>query len=339
MADNIGYLVIQGTSGTNTVDNAVFAIEQSVKKTWKTVWTSAHPFFTLMNYRGNHVNKGFSESGTSIIIPVIAGKLTQAAAVVDISAELTSDSGTNANTPMNFAQAQYHWAHLRGHYTLRESDMMLSKSGERGSLLTGMRNQILNSFKDVISTALVANLTAPTITTGVSAVVPSIRSYIHVSNTIGGISQSAVTDWRGVVNSSYGAFDLDAPDTMLDTINAKGRSKVDFFLASSSSVNVYSKFRAHIAPGERYTNTDFTTKSGLDNYMYRGATVLMDNRNTASELLGISSDTWYVKMPDAPTLVSTDRVKGTDAFETMYKLWVTVGIDDPGCNGRYVFTS
>ena len=121
----------------------------------------------------------------------------------------------------------------------------------------------------------------------------------------------------------------------MDAVNGKGRAQIDIFLASNGSGgNVYSKFRGALAPGERWENKDFTRKAGVKHFVYNDAHVIMDNRLTAGELIGLASNTWYVDLPEEPETHPMQRIPGTDAYEQVYSLITGIACDDIGCNIR-----
>jgi hypothetical protein len=324
------------------INAALFSIEQTVRRDWKFIWTAAHPFYQIIKYKGNHFNNGFNFAGFKMIMPIGYADQTHAAAGVTVATEL---SAMTANTYAGAFQLEYLPAHYVSNIAIRESDKKLVESNEhRASFMEFMRKQCLESFKNVLSTDIVSSTSAPAGSTYTAATggwsadalsaVQSLRWMLSNANVVGGYDQAGDTNWQAVYNTATGAFSLDYVDADMDTIKAKGRSQVDFFLASASTANVYGKFRAAIAPGERWENKDFTHKTGIENYVYRGATVVLDNRNSSGELIGLASDTWYVHLPEEPSVSAPQRIQLTDGWEQVYTLWACVGGDDMGCNIR-----
>lgn len=324
------------TGNTNFAAAATFALEQSLTKDWNYLWTKGHPFYRAMAYKGTHFNKGFSVNGTSMIIPIVGAKLTDAVAAVTVANEVSALSLAN-NIASGFTQAQYYFAHYQGNVLIRDSDKKLAAGGQRGNFLEGMKGQILNDFKDILSEHIIDDsATAPTVASYVGDRIENLLHVIAVGNTVGGINQatSGNEPWRGQVQTTFGPFNTDAADYLIDAVNDLGRSSVDLILASTSSTsNVLAKFRATISPSERYENSDFTTKTGLNHFMFRGAPVIGDNRAPAGYLVALSTDSWYVHLPEKPDVMAAQRIPGTGVDEIYCSLWAGVGCGDPACNG------
>lgn len=325
------------TGNANFAAAATFAIEQSLTKDWNHIWTRGHPFYRVLAMKGTNWNR-FSPSGTSLIVPIIGTTLTDRVAAVSVANETTPLSLSNNVHNGQMTQAQYYLAHYRGNFIIRESDRQLTQGGQRGNFLEGMKSLLLNDFKDKLSNDIADPTgTAPTVTNYVADRIPNLAWVIATANTVGGINQSTAgnENWRGQVTTTAGAFSQTLVDNAMDTINTLGRSVPDLILASfGGAVNVLSKFRATIAPNERYENTDFSAKTGLNNFMFRGAPVVGDNRIGSGNLYVLSTDTWFVYMPEKPTLSAPERIPGTDAHEVFASTWAGVACNDPACNAK-----
>lgn len=324
------------TGNSNFAAAAIFALEQSLTKEWNHIWTRGHPFFRAMAYKGTHFNKGFAISGTSMIIPVVGTTLTDGVAAVTVANETTALSLANNVHAGQMTQAQYYFAHYHGNILIRSSDKQLTKGGQRGNFLEGMKQLLLNDFKDQLSEDIVDDSgTAPTVASYVGDRIENLLHVIAVGNTVGGINQATAgnENWRGQVSSTYGPFNTDAIDLHMDAVNNLGRSSIDLILASTDSTsNVLSKFRNTITPSERYENADFTTKTGLNHFIHRGAPVIGDNRMPSGYLIGLATDTWYVHLPEKPDIHAPQRVSGTGVDEIYCETWAGVGCSDPACN-------
>ncbi|MEJ5169360.1 MAG: hypothetical protein WHU10_00070 [Fimbriimonadales bacterium] len=325
------------TGNANFAAAATFAIEQSLTKDWNHIWTRGHPFYRALAAKGTNWNR-FQPTGTSLIVPVVGKALTNRAAAVSVANETTALSLTANVHTGEMTQAQYYLAHYRNNMIIRESDRQLAQGGQRGSFLEGMKSIILNDFKDKLSADIADSTgTAPTVASYVADRIPNFFWVIATANTVGGINQATAgnEDWRGQVYTALGAFSPTFVDNAFDAINALGRSTPDLVLASmTGAVNVLQKFRASISPNERYENADFTAKTGLNNFMFRGAAVVGDNRIGSGNLLVLSTDTWFVYMPEKPQLSAPQRIPGTDAYEIFASLWAGVACNDPACNAK-----
>lgn len=245
------------------------------------------------------------------------------------------------NTFQGMFQTAWQKAHYRNNVTIRESDRRIAESNEaRANLTEFLQTQLKHSFKTIISSDIVTPTTAPTGTgafgtgTDMTDAIQSLRWILSNANVVGGYDQALDANWQAVYNTASGPFSLSFVNQDMNTVRKKGRSKVDFFLAADAAGGfVYTKFEAAIAPGERWENKDFTRKAGIENYVYRGATVLLDNQNVAGELIGIASDTHFVHLPE-PTALPPNNLDGTDAWQTVYNLCPAIACNDIGCNIR-----
>jgi hypothetical protein len=320
---------------TNYVGPALYSIEQIVRREFKAIWTRAHPFFAIMKHEGGHWNKGFDFSGWKMLLGIAIADQTNPAAGVSVANELTA---MTANTYNGDFQLEYQVGHYRSNVTIRSSDQRLVASNEvRGRFLDQRKKQCLDSFKNVISSDVIVPTAIPTGTNSDVATnaVQSLRYLLSNANVVGGKDQNLDTNWQAQYNTASGPFNLDLVDKDMDAVQQLGRTEIDYFLAAQVAAgNVYGKFRSAITPGERYTNDDFTRKTGIKSYMYRGATVVLDNRNTGNELIGLSSSTLYVHLPDEPTVCSMQRIPLSTAYEQAYEYWAAIGIDDCACNIR-----
>jgi len=320
---------------TNYVRDALFSIEQTVKRDAKMIWTAAHPIYKLLDYQGNHFNQGFNFTGGKMLLPIGTADQANAADGVTVANET---SAMTLNTYAGLFQLEYQAAHYRSNIAIRDSDKKIVMSNEhRANFLSYLKKQCLESFKNVLGYDVITPTAIPTGTNSAQATdaIQSLRYILAAANVVGGKDQALDSNWQAVYNTGSGPFSLDLVDLDMDTVKAKGRSQVDFFLcANAAGGYVYSKFRNAIAPGERYVNTDFTRKTGIESYVYRGATCLLDNRNAYGELIGIASDTFYVHLPTEPEVSPMQRITGTDSYDQVYTLWASLGCDDIGCNIR-----
>lgn len=325
------------TGNSNFVSAATFAIEQSLKKDWNHIWVRGHPFYRVLAMKGTNWNK-FQPTGTSLIVPVVGTTLTDRVAAVTVANETTPLSLSNNVHTGQMTQAQYYLAHYRGNFIIRESDRQLTQGGQRGNFLEGMKQLLLNDFKEKLSNDIADPAgTAPTVASYVADRIPNLAWVIATANSPGGINQATAgnEDWRGQVYTALGAFSVTFFDNAFDKIMTLGRSTPDLILASfGGAVNVLSKFRASISPNERYENTDFTAKTGLNHFMFRGAPVVGDNRIGSGSAYVLSTDTWFVYMPETPQLSAPQRIPGTDANEVFASLWAGVACNDPACNAK-----
>jgi hypothetical protein len=323
---------------TNFALGALYSIEQTFKRDAKQLWERAHPFLKMLKARGNHFNKGFTQTGTKMLLPAYFDDQSNPADGVQVSAELTP---MTANTDNGAFLLEYQFAHYRSNIAIRHSDQAVSASNERRqAYLSGRKKQLVASFKNVMSYDVVVPTAAPNGLNSANMMdaVLSLRYILSNANVVGGKDQALDADWQAVYNTATGPFDLSYVDQDLHTVQNLDRSEIDFWLAAeNTTAKVYSAFKDSLRPGERYeTNSEFARKAGIKTFAYCGADVIMDGRNTAGELIGIASDTWYASFPEEPSTSGPQRISLTDAMEQVWTLDTALGCDDVGSNIRRV---
>jgi hypothetical protein len=325
------------TGNSSYANNAAVAIAQAIHKEWSMVWTASHPLITVVQHNKTNFNQGFTIKNLGMLLAVMGDDQTNpAAGVATGSGEAVAMSENLTN---GLSQFFFNFGHIRGNYMLLESDMKLLANGQYGNVLTAKKNQMLASFKNTISTWL----SSATADQSDNSRFLGVYQPLSTSNTVGGISQATDTQIAAVVKSSAGPFALELIEDVADQIAAKsnadrnGGAAADLVLASSSSTNnVYGKYRSAIAPALRYVNKEYEVKYGLKNFEHNGMMVVMDSRiaNTLSGSCAVlSSKTWFVALETTPKLHGLQRKHGTDAYQEVGTAWGGVGTNDPGLNG------
>ncbi len=323
------------SGNSNFLNAAAVAVEQRITNTWRSIWTSAHPFLQILEMQGTNFNKGFTVQRNAMILGILGDDQTNpVAGVATGSGELVAMSYNVTNA---LSQAKYYFGHYRGNYTILESEATTLANGERGNLLEGKKMQFNDSWLNKAST----DFASTTIDASDNSKALGLYYVLSTSNSPGGISQSTDTQWAAQLKTGAGAFDLMLVDDMLDGIAAKSnmnrKGKPDVLLCSyTASNNVWGKFKNSIAPNERFTHEGFSVKFGIDNVVYRGATGVQDPR-IGSTLNGsiavLTSSVWYAAMQKAPKLHPLAKIPGTDAYEQVGTIWAGLGCNDPALNG------
>jgi hypothetical protein len=323
------------TGNASYVDFAAVAIEQTVTRDWSMVWTEGHPILTVIHDGQLNFNRGFSISGTAMLLPVLGDDQDTPVAGIATGSGETVAMAYNTSDPLS--QFKFNFAHYRGNYTIRESEAKMAMNGARGNLLEAKKVNLLGSWRNTLS----GHLSSTTADQADNSRVLGLYQVLSTSNTVGGISQATDTQIAAYVKTSAGPFALELIEDAVDQIsvnkNEQRNKEPDLVLASISSTNnVYGKYRSAIAPAERYVNKDFSVKYGLKNFMHMGLMVVKENRigDTLSGSCAIlSSKTWYAYIDRKPTMHPKQRIPGTDAYEVVATAWACLGCNDPGLNG------
>ena len=323
------------TGNANFIGAAAVAIEQRVESDWSMVWTQGHPIVTIIHHNRLNFNRGFSISGTAMILPVIGDDQATPVAGVATGAPETVAMAYNITDPLS--QFKFNFAHYRGNYTIRESEARMLMNGARGNLLEAKKSNLLASWRNALS----GHLSSTTADAADNSRVLGVYQPLSVANTVGGISQAVDTQIQAYVKTGAGPFALELIEDAVDQIGSKKNEQrdkePDVVLASISSTNnVYGKYRSAIAPAERYVNKDFSVRYGLKNFVHMGLMVVKDQRiaNTLNGSCAIlASSTWYAYIDRKPKFGEPQRIPGTDAKEFVATAWAAVGTNDPGLNG------
>ena len=323
-------------TGGDIINNAAIAIEQRVTSRWQQVWTSGHPVLRIIEEKKTNFNT-MGLNRLALILPIIGENQTNAAAgVATGSGELVAMTYNISN---GLAQFKYYAGHYRANYVLLATDKKALMNGERGNLLEAKANQMLAGIHDVFS----SHLSSTTADQADNSRALGLYQVLSTSNTVGTISQTTDPAVAAYVKTSAGTFALDLVDDMLDTLNSKTqgniarKGKVDVLLCSVySGNNVYGKVRNSIAPAERFENKDYTVKYGIENFVYRGAMGVIDQRigsTLSGSIAGLATDTWWVHLEKQPEMHAPVKIPGTDGYEYVGTAFNAVGCHDPGLNG------
>ena len=315
-----------GYDASGIAANAAFAIEKSLSKSWTLAYKAIHPILNLIRDTPNW-NKDGVVQGKQMIVPIVISAATTAPAGVTDANEL---SAMTYNRTAGFTQAQYEYTHIRGNYTLTESEIKLlagPTGTARGNILTGKAAQLTQDFKDVLANML----------SGSSADardnVMGVLYPMSTSATVGNISQSSNAAWRANVSSSVGALSLPVIDNVYDTCCNKGMPTVMICSSPPSGVNSYGRLRSLIAPALRLNDPEFTAKYGLTNMTYNEMHAVRDQRMATGYIALIDPKTWFFSGDTNPVRHHQQPIPATDAYECVYTLWAGLAVDNPGANG------
>lgn len=317
-----------GNTTFTTANGAAYAIEKTVKRDFKLLWSTAHPLPAMLSDRAN---KGGTIKGLSFVLPV---QFDDLATPVNGSAanNLTAltPAANQGDTQALFAFTRYH-----GAFWIDPDEMQLLLNGERGDFLGARKKQITMSYRKALADDLQAAAAAA------RANVMGLRHTLSQSNTVGGITQGGDNGyWNAVLRTAGGTFAIAHVDDMMDAIHREGRSRVDLILmGSNSTVNMIGKMRDNVAPLQRIQNSQSKlVKFGFDSFIYRDAEVVDDvNLGAALSTTGgfqcISTPAFYWMGDPNRMSVKVRDLQGTGAAEYYHEAWVCLGCDDIAVNG------
>ena len=320
-----------GNATYTTANGAAYAIEKVIRTDFKSLWDHAHPLLAKLQ-TGANFNKGGQIKGLTLILPV---QFDDMATPVDGSAANNFTALTPAANQGD-TQASYIFTRYHGAFWIDPDEMKLLMNGERGNFLGARKKQIMQSYRkaasgDIAAAALSAR-----------ANLLGLRYLLSTSNSPGGISQGGSnTYWDAVVSTTGGTFAISDVDNAMDTINRKGRSKVDLLLLSNNAtVNIFGKVRDNVANLQRITNGDTTAKFGFSDFIYRDADCALDPDlgdalSTTGGFMALSTDSFYWMGDPMNMSVKVRDLQGTGAVEYYYEAWVCLANDDPGVNAFY----
>lgn len=332
-----------GNPSYQVSDFTAFAIEQQLERDWNDNICKDHPVIAAIHDRGTGWNKGFSvdNAGTGLLVPLryalTAGVTTSNIGVA--SANEVPAGWPTYPTPGGFTHAKYTMAHLFKAIAITESEKVRGggNGGQRGALLEGKVDQLMDTFKEMISQFLAGSAADG------EAAVMGLDYAIATGNTVGGIDQSAETWWRANVKTGTGTFSLPVIDDAMDLIAQNGTNKkvgkADLLLlgynVGGGGVNCYGKVRSQIAPAERIVNANFEAKYGFENFNYRGAMCVQDNRAPANTSRLLTTGTWLWGGPKRPKRQNPVRILGSDAEDWGFTLWCFLGCRENRRNFRW----
>ena len=305
-------------------------VEQTVKARAQKIWMTANPLLATLRRKSptNWNSDKVQIVGSKLLIPIMFGQGSSAAAGVADANELTPDA---FEVTQDFTHAEYEFSHYRRQITYRNSEMTLVQGGGVRIDLDQKVDQLIGNFETVIENGFVGN------SNGSRTTVMGLRYLLSTSNTVGNISQGTYPNWQAGVQTNVGQFSLDPFNAEIDRINALGRCRPDIIMCSYSAANnVFGRFRDAIQPGQVLQTQDNSVNYGFESFTYMGRDVvqwLKLGNVLAGSAMVLSSSSFYINMlSDAPQKMPNTVIPGTDSTTDMYTWWWCHGNADPACN-------
>lgn len=313
---------------------SVVALETALEREWIEQHTSIHPLLTAIFDGKKNFNKGITMLGASLRgrLPILYDKRSH----VNIdtiglsSSELTPTQWPNYQNPELPTHAEFDVAYLQDMFTMNIRERVISK-GARGDLEDSRLKVVVNNFKEQCTNMLMSDR-APT-----EKNLMGIYHVLSTSNTVGGISQVERSWWQAKVKTSTGTLTSAHLNNDYDELCAIRNKKPDLLLLSqNTTMNVFAKVRDMVESSWRFTVTPGAPagvgKYGFESFWWRGAECVMDPKSRSGCYEMLTSDTWYYRGSEKPTIEAPERVPGSMTHEYLVHMFGLLACSMPSQN-------
>ncbi len=315
------------------IDNAAYAIEQSVGADWRNILSRHNPLLGMvLGRQKNFMGSANVQGDGTFLLPIITA---------NTGAEFEGVSRSNQLVPLDFVlqegptQAKYTIAHFRGGYVItdEEAKYLSGTAGTyRGNVLKAKKSQFSDKVKKVLA-PLVAGSQADSQTQPLG-----VLRALATANTVGGINQATVSDWQSNVDSAGGTLSFDRVDDMIRAAhNREGMVDLMVLSEASGGANLFNAFKALIrgqGVEPMVDNNSLLAKFGFKGFMYSGIECVGDIYLAAGNVIGLSTEHWAVVGDEKPRMHAPTRKEGTDAYEVFATQYLGLGTNHPGGNFR-----
>lgn len=209
---------------------------------------------------------------------------------------MSVSGGTSIDIPLNYAQttatgwyagadslitaeneqitaARYSWCNLYAGITITEEDE-LKNGGSAGILkLLASKSQIAEkTIKDQLGTGIYSDGTNTKSIVG-------LRDIVAVDQTVGGISQTDYSWWRGQVDSTTNTLTISALNSQYESA-VVGEEKPTIGCTTRAN---YVRYYNVLQPMQRFTDSE-TAKGGFQNLMFNGIPLVSDSHCPTAHL-------------------------------------------------------
>ncbi len=169
--------------------------------------------------------------------------------------------------------AAYDWCNLYAGITITEEDE-LKNGGDAGVLkILASKTQIAEkTIKDSLGTGLYSDGTDTKSVIG-------LRDIVATDQTVGGISQTDNSWWRGQVDSTSTTLTISAVNTVFENCSIDSEKPT---LAISTRTN-YTRYYNLLQPMQRFTDSE-TARGGFQNLMFNGIPWISDSHAPANHV-------------------------------------------------------
>ena len=184
--------------------------------------------------------------------------------------------------------AAYDWCNLFAGVTITEEDE-LKNGGDAGVLkILASKVQIAEkTIKDSLGSGLYSDGSEAKSIVG-------LRDIVAVDQTVGGISQSDNSWWRGQVDSTSTTLTIGAMNTVYENCSIDSEKPT---VAVCTRTN-YTRYYNLLQPQQRFTDSE-TARGGFQNLMFNGIPVISDSHCPANHLFFLNEKhLWLFHHPE-----------------------------------------
>ena len=236
----------------------------------------SNPLLMKIKQSGQYVSV---DGGTTIDVPLNYGQTTSSGWYQGAETLSTSDNE-------NISAARYTWTNAYSSISITDEDEM-KNSGAAGvlKLLASKAMIAEKTLKDILGTGLYSDGTDPKSIVG-------LRDIVAVDQTVGGISQTDNSWWRGQVDSTSTTLSLSVLNTQWENATVDSE-KPSFTVATRANYNRYYNL---LTPVQRFTDT--TGSGGFTNLLFNGAPFFSDSHCPANHIFMLNlSHLWLFYHP------------------------------------------
>ena len=218
--------------------------------------------------------------GTYIDIPLNYAQSTSAGWYNGAATLATADNE-------NLTAARFSWCNLYAAITVSKEDIN-KNGGDEGvvKLLTAKAQIAESTLKDLLGTGLYSDGTD-------AQSIQGLDDIIAINQTVGGISQSTYSWWRGQLDSTTTTLTLSAMNSVYESCTV-GTDRPSVITTTRANYNRYYNL---LQPQQRFYDSD-SAKGGFSSLMFNSAPVLVDTHATTAGMYFINEkELWLFYHP------------------------------------------
>lgn len=281
------------TYGPSNVDQLLTTTLSAVRKTLSDSVFTGIPAFMWLLQKGRKTEDG----GATIVQPLMYGKNT--------TAKSYSGYGIIDTTPQDgLTAAQYEWKQYAATITISGREEMQNRGDKaKVKLLESKVKQAEMSLRDKMDQNIWATAQ------GLSTDFLPIPLIVDASTSIGDISKSANTWWRGqaVTGGSFNAQGLSDMRNLYNTLKNQGVDQTPPD-AVFSTQTVFEYYEGQLQPQQRFEDSKMAS-AGFENLKYKAAMFTFDSNVPSGKLYMLNSKHMSLVVHPERDFVNTPFVK------------------------------
>ena len=210
------------------------------------------------------------DGGERIMVPLNYAQMTASGWY---SGSDTLDTADNAN----ITAAEYTWKSLYANITILRSEELKNSGDSQILSLVKSKVQIAEkTLADTLGTGLYSDGSTATSIVG-------LRDIVATDQTVGGISQTDNSWWRGQVDSSTTTLSLAAMQTLFNSASVD--SEMPSVIVGTRSN--YDRYYNLLQPQQRFMDSE-TAKGGFSSLMFNGKPFISDSHVPSAHIFGLN---------------------------------------------------